>query len=163
MSNATEEFKFKYGSIRKFSEQDLAHLIFGLIEEDKEYARVAGYGENYSQMIADVMKKTPVAFSIFDQDGDFACSIGVSFTAREGVGNVWILSGKGFRKNENKFNIGAEFLKNASELLEFFHSIFPVLVCRVVKSNKNANRRTKFMGFSVSSYGENFVEYVRHG
>lgn len=162
MSTA-EEFKFKYGSIKKFNEQDLSHLIFSLMDEDREYARDAGYGNDYVKMISDVISRSVVAFSIFDEDGEFVSSCGVSHTNRQGVGNVWILSGKGYSKNQNKFNVGAEFLRSASELLDFFHKIFPILTCRVVKSNKGANRRTRFLGFKVSVYDENFVEYIRHG
>lgn len=161
--STTGEFKFKHGSIRKFSEQDLAHLMFGLIEEDREYARVAGYGDDCARMVADVIKRTSAAFSIFDKDQFFVSSCGVSTTNRAGVGNVWILSGEGYKRNQNKFDIGAEFLRNASEVLDFFHQVFPVLTCKVVRSNTAANRRTRFLGFHPCEYSESFVEYIRHG
>ena len=163
MSTTIEEFKFKHGSIRKFDPQDLKYLLFDLIDEDREYAEEYGFEGGYIQMVREAAIYSVAAFSLFDSDGDFVCSFGVRPTEKEGVGDVWFLSSNGFNKNKNDFAVAAEFLKHSRVVIDYFNSLFPVLTCLVQTDNKDANRRTKFMGFSPREHGESFTEYMYNG
>ena len=154
---------FKNGYLRTIKEKDVVLLMSDLIDQDKEYARDAGYGEDHIQMIRDVMMNSMLGVSIVYKDDVFCSSFGLSKTLQEGVGCIWFLSCNNYFKCLNNKEAAFEFLINSKIVLEGFHEIFPILKCYVQSKNKDAKRRTKFMGFEPFEYGQTFTGYIKNG
>ena len=157
--------EFEYGIVRKFQEQDLASVMFDLIDEDIEFISKIPGNPGPAEHVYSTVMSSLIAFSILNPEEKVMSIVGARASGDLGSGDLWFFSSSEFFKTlqaeDRNFAASFEFLRRSIELIDFIQGLFPVLKCFSVKTNKIVCRRNELMGFKLSHSCENFNYYTR--
>lgn len=153
-------FDTKNGAIREISDQDIYFLSSDMIQEDLDYCRDAGYGNNTIKAVLSHVMNSSFCFSVEDVDGKLVFTFGFLPSEEEGVCTMWAFSTNQLFKIKNPV-VSMDFLSNVNEILDFMNNIYPVIKASINKNNKNGRRRLKFAGFKLYSLEGEIASYLR--